>query len=59
MMAEHREYERADGKGDRPSKRVRLPGDRKHEIRHETAKEIAVKISLAKIDKQIKALKDG
>ena len=59
MSLERREYEKADGKGDRPSKRVKMPGERKHEIRHETAKEIALKLSLAKIDKQIEALKDG
>lgn len=60
-MAEHREIERANSDGGRgPANRmVKLPGELRHEKRSRTAKEIAFQIKLGKIDKQIRALKDG
>ncbi|RUW71020.1 MULTISPECIES: hypothetical protein [unclassified Mesorhizobium] len=60
-MAEHREIERASSDGRRgPAKRmIKLPGEKRHANRSETAKDIARQITLGKLDKKIKALKDG
>ncbi|RVD40392.1 hypothetical protein EN858_21775 [Mesorhizobium sp. M4B.F.Ca.ET.215.01.1.1] len=59
MQLERREIERASSDGRRgPAKRlIKLPGEKRHANRSETAKDIARKIALDKIDKQIKALK--
>ncbi|RWD03772.1 MAG: hypothetical protein EOS58_17075 [Mesorhizobium sp.] len=61
MQFEHREIERASGDGlTGPAERmIKLPGERQHEKRKKTAKEIAYQVAIAKIDKQIEALKDG
>lgn len=62
MQFERREVERASSDGRRgPAERlVKLPGDKKHEKRSKTAKDIARQIAIDKIDRQIKALrKDG
>lgn len=60
-MCEHREIERAssDGRRGAAERMIKLPGDKKHEKRSRTAKEIARQIALDKIDKKIEALKNG
>ncbi|RWB89237.1 MAG: hypothetical protein EOQ52_12745 [Mesorhizobium sp.] len=61
MQFEHREVEKASSDGRRgPAERmIKLPGDKKHEKRSKSAKEIALQISLDNVDKQIEALKNG
>lgn len=59
-MSEHRELERASGGRINPAEcMIRMPGETKYEKRRKTTKEIALQISLNKIDKKIKALTDG
>ncbi|RUX51437.1 hypothetical protein EOA33_06360 [Mesorhizobium sp. M4A.F.Ca.ET.050.02.1.1] len=60
-MSEHREIERASSDGRRgPAKRmIKLPGEKRHANRSGAAKDIARQITLDKLDKKIKALKDG
>lgn len=59
-MAEHREYECRPG-GDKGSARrlVKLPGEKGHARRSDSAKVIARRIALDKAEGRLRALKDG
>ncbi len=59
MQCERREYEKADDKG-RPGQRlVKLPGDKKHGKRSDSAKVIARRIALDKAEKRLQRLTNG
>lgn len=53
-MSERREYEKADARGRKGLRSVKLPGEQRHADRSESAEAIARRLAIAKRERRLK-----
>lgn len=58
-MFERREYEKADARGRKGLRSIKLPGEAKHSERSESAEAIARRLAIAKREKRLRDLQRG
>jgi len=59
MSLERREYEKADARGRKGLRSVKLPGERRHTDRSESPSEIAKRLAIAKRERAMKERERG